>query len=106
MYNQTIFKMTDTMKTGLRREVLGLFSGGSLIGEMALITENVRVGTAVALDDSVVLRIPRAVMHRIFEEYPNLAYTFYKKLSGSVLETLDEIRELHPKLLVEPQEEQ
>ncbi len=84
--------------TNNQREILGLFPVGSLIGEIALITENERVGTAIVAEDTSVLRIPRAVIRRIFEEYPALAVNIHKRLTGSVLETLGELEELHPKL--------
>ncbi len=77
---------------------LGKFTAGSLIGEMALIAENERVGTAIAQADTVVLRIPRAVIHRILDEYPNLAVCLHRKISASVLDTLQKLESIHPKL--------
>ena len=83
---------------GNQKNMLGVFQTGSLLGEMALFTENERVGTAIATEDTVVLRIPRAVIRRILEEYPDLAAKFHKRLSKSVLETLGALDELGPKL--------
>ena len=57
---------------------------------MALIAENERVGTAIARTDTVVLRIPRTVIHRILDEYPDLAVCLHRKISASVLDTLKE----------------
>ena len=77
---------------------LGKFTAGSLIGEMALIAENERVGTAIARTDTVVLRIPRTVIHRILDEYPDLAVCLHRKISASVLDTLKKLESIHPRL--------
>ena len=44
---------------------------GTLLSELALVTLVERKYTAVALEDSDVIRITRALFHRLIEEYPD-----------------------------------
>ena len=46
---------------------------GSLIGEVALITETRRPATAIAREPTTVLRLSRAMFRRTLEEYPAMA---------------------------------
>lgn len=46
---------------------------GTLIGEVALITETKRPATAIAREPTTVLRLSRAMFRRTLEEYPELA---------------------------------
>ena len=46
---------------------------GTLLGEMAMITETSRTATATALEPSTVLRIPRALFMKMLEGYPDAA---------------------------------
>jgi CRP-like cAMP-binding protein len=46
---------------------------GALLGESALITESRRTGTATAREDSLVLRISRAMFLKMLESYPEAA---------------------------------
>jgi CRP-like cAMP-binding protein len=46
---------------------------GTLIGELALITETRRPVTATALEPSTVLRIPRALFIKMLDGYPDAA---------------------------------
>ena len=46
---------------------------GTLIGEVALITETKRPATATALEPSTVLRIPRSLFLKMLDGYPNAA---------------------------------
>lgn len=64
---------------------LGLFGPGSLLGEIALISMNKRVGTAIVRQDCEVLKISRIVMHRILNEYPELAVSLQRKISASII---------------------
>ena len=71
--------------------VIGSFGPGSLIGEMALLSRNRRVGTAIATTNAEVLRVSRAVVRRVIEEYPELAALLYNRISDSVLKTMENI---------------
>jgi CRP-like cAMP-binding protein len=46
---------------------------GTLIGELALITETKRPATATALEPSTVLRIPRGLFLKMLDGYPTAA---------------------------------
>jgi CRP-like cAMP-binding protein len=46
---------------------------GTLLSELALVTLVERKYTAVALEDATVIRITRALFHRLIEEYPDAA---------------------------------
>jgi CRP-like cAMP-binding protein len=46
---------------------------GTMLSELAMATMVERKYTAVALDDTEVMRIPRQLFHRLLEEYPKLA---------------------------------
>lgn len=64
---------------------LGVFKSGSLLGEIALISMNKRVGTAIVREDCELMKISRTTMHRILNEYPGLAVNLKKKISESIL---------------------
>jgi|SRR5262245_2227436 CRP-like cAMP-binding protein len=46
---------------------------GTLLGELALLTETVRPATATAKEPSTVLRIPRTLFLKMLEGYPDAA---------------------------------
>jgi CRP-like cAMP-binding protein len=46
---------------------------GTLIGELALMTETTRPATAIALEPSTVLRIPRGLFLKMLDGYPSAA---------------------------------
>jgi CRP-like cAMP-binding protein len=46
---------------------------GTLLGESALLTESLRPATATARDDSIVLRISRAMFLKMLESFPDAA---------------------------------
>ena len=50
-----------------------LVGRGTLIGELALLTETVRPVTATAQEPSTVLRIPRTLFLKMLEGYPDAA---------------------------------
>jgi len=64
---------------------------GSLLGEMALITETKRPATATALEDSTVMRIPRVIFLRTIEGYPDAALRVGRALSDRLRDTLGEL---------------
>jgi CRP-like cAMP-binding protein len=46
---------------------------GTLLGELALLTETIRPVTATALEPSTVIRIPRTLFLKMLEGYPDAA---------------------------------
>jgi CRP-like cAMP-binding protein len=59
---------------------------GTLIGELALLTETVRPATATASEPSTVLRIPRTLFLKMLEGYPEAA----KKLRDIIARRTDQ----------------
>jgi CRP-like cAMP-binding protein len=55
---------------------------GTLIGELALITETTRPATATALEPSTVLRIPRGLFLKMLDGYPSAAEKLLDILSA------------------------
>lgn len=65
----------------LKTEKIGV---GGMIGELSLISRNQRTGTATVSQACEVLKIRREIMHRILEEYPELAVVLHQRISASV----------------------
>jgi len=64
---------------------------GTLLGEMALITQTQRPATATATEVSSVLRIPRSIFMRTVESYPDVALRLARALSERLTTTLDDL---------------
>lgn len=73
------------------RKVVKQVGPGTLVGELALITETQRLTGAVAAEDVVVLRISRSLFRRMLEEYPETAARLHAEFSERLCELLDEI---------------
>lgn len=58
---------------------------GTLVGELALLTDRVCVATAIAKEPTVVIRISRSLFRKMLEGYPDAA----KKLRDMVGERID-----------------
>ncbi|MGI9357022.1 MAG: cyclic nucleotide-binding domain-containing protein [Rhizobiaceae bacterium] len=72
--------------SGANDGVVKQFGTGSLLGELALITETEYAATAEAQRQSQVLKISRALFRRILREYPHLAEILQKRIGASVTE--------------------
>lgn len=64
---------------------------GTLIGEMALLSETRRPTTAIAREASVVLRVSRQMFRRTLEEYPATAARIAEELRHRVQEMSTEL---------------
>jgi len=65
---------------------------GSLIGETSMIVETVRPSTAIALESSILFRIPRVVFVRILEGEPQAATALRRLIAvrvGRIVADLD-----------------
>lgn len=69
---------------GERQIILDSCKEAALIGEMALLTENRRVGTALARVDSEVMFIPRGLFRRMLNEYPEMAAMLRERIAENV----------------------
>ena len=77
------FSLTTRRAEGGESMVVGR---GTLLGELALLTETVRPVTATAKEPSTVLRIPRTLFLKMLEGYPDAA----KKLRDIMATRTDE----------------
>ena len=66
------FQLTSTQRDGSTREE-GMADAGTLLSELAMISAVERKYTAVAVEDSEVIRINRPLFRRMLEEYPDVA---------------------------------
>ena len=69
---------------------------GTLIGEIAMLTDTVRPVTATAREPSVVIRIPRPLFLKVLQGYPDAAVRLRQALIAEaerVREDLDAIRQ-------------
>jgi CRP-like cAMP-binding protein len=74
------------LEPGTMSEVKELIAGpGTLVGELALLTEMVRPATAIAKEPTVVVRISRSLFKKMLEGYPAAA----AKLRDIMAERLD-----------------
>lgn len=64
------FELTTVDASG-QSNVEATVQAGTMLSELALVTLVERKYTAVALEESDVMRITRALFHRLIEEYPD-----------------------------------
>jgi CRP-like cAMP-binding protein len=64
---------------------------GTLIGEVALLTETTRPATATALEPSTVLRIPRALFLKMLDGFPGAASKLRDLISSRTTQATDGI---------------
>jgi CRP-like cAMP-binding protein len=57
------------------------FGPGTLIGELALLTETVCYATATAVEPTVVMRISRSLFRKVLEGFPNAARVMRDRFS-------------------------
>jgi CRP-like cAMP-binding protein len=57
------------------------FGPGTLIGELALLTETVCYATAIAAEPTVVMRISRSLFRKVLEGFPNAARVMRDRFS-------------------------
>jgi CRP-like cAMP-binding protein len=72
---------------------------GTLIGEMALLSETRRPTTAIAREPTMVLRISRQMFRRTLEEYPATAARIAAELRQRVQEMSGALAEVKERLL-------
>ena len=72
------------LTSGANDSVVKQYGPGSLLGEMALITETEYGATAEARRQSQVLKISRALFRRMLREYPHLAEMLQKRIGETV----------------------
>jgi CRP-like cAMP-binding protein len=82
--SQGSFELLVTDRNGVvRRE--GLAAPATLLSELALVTMVERKFTAIALEDSEVLRISRSLFHRLLEEYPQVGQMVENRIRDNIV---------------------
>ncbi|MBB4954917.1 CRP-like cAMP-binding protein [Agrobacterium vitis] len=66
-------------------QVAAIVGPGTMLSELALATMVERKYTAVALDDTEVMRIPRQLFHRLLEEYPRLGAVMQERIRQNLV---------------------
>jgi len=81
-----------------REIVLSSQLANSLIGEVALISENRRVASAIARTNCELIFIPRELFKRMLSEYPHLAERLHERISLSVRGMLKEMEAVRTRM--------
>jgi CRP-like cAMP-binding protein len=69
---------------------------GALIGEIALLTETVRLATATAVEPSAVMRIPRKLFLKMLEGYPDAARRLREVIASRASRAMNDIANMRP----------
>ncbi|MBB3395734.1 MULTISPECIES: cyclic nucleotide-binding domain-containing protein [unclassified Rhizobium] len=67
-------------------EIQSTVGPGTLLSELALITLVERKFTAVATEDTSIIRITRSLFHRLIEEYPDAARLIESRIRDNIAE--------------------
>ena len=79
----------STLARGGKAKVEGVAGPGVMLSELALVTMVERKFTAVALEDGDVIRITRALFHRLLEEYPDMAALVETRIRAAIGSLID-----------------
>ncbi|MDH3423752.1 MAG: Crp/Fnr family transcriptional regulator [Acidobacteriota bacterium] len=85
-----VFKMTPSGKD----IILGVFGSGDPVGSVAVFKEHPYPATAVALEDTVCIRIPRTALFSLLERYPTIARGLLLGLTQRLVELVNRVGEL------------
>jgi CRP-like cAMP-binding protein len=77
------FELSTVAKDGTSK-VEAVAGAGTLLSELALVTLVERKFTAVAAEDSDVIRITRSLFHRLIEEYPEAAQLIENRIRENI----------------------
>ncbi len=84
-----ILRGTDDAQT-----VIAEATSGALIGETSMLAGTPFGMSALAVSDTIVLRIPRKLLFQIAEEFPDFAFKLTKAVSSRLDGNLDELGEV------------
>lgn len=84
------------LKSSGREDLIAM--PGTLLGELALISETRRPATAVAREPSSVIRISRSLFLKMLEGYPEAAVTLREQLASRVDHSMRDLRDIRAKL--------
>lgn len=81
------------LQTPTSEQILATLNAGDFFGEMALFTSNKRSATAIALQDSVIIRVEKASIENMLQNQ-EFAMRIVRKLAESLYDTNKQISEL------------
>ena len=87
------FQLASTRRDGSTRDE-GVAGEGTLLSELAMISAVERKYTAVALEDSEVIRINRPLFRRMLEEYPDVAILVDTRIRENLAAMIGEMKGL------------
>ena len=79
----------SSLGRGGKPRVEAVAERGTMLSELALVTMVERKYTAVAMEDADVIRITRALFHRLLEEYPEMAAIIEARIRASISGLID-----------------
>jgi len=79
----------STLGRGGKPKVETVAERGTMLSELALVTMVERKYTAIALEDCDVIRVTRALFHRLLEEYPEMAAVVQDRIRQSVASLIE-----------------
>jgi CRP-like cAMP-binding protein len=79
-----------------------LVGPGTLLGELALVTETKRPVTATAIEPSTVMRISRSLFRKVLEGFPDAARLMRDRIAARASEATDELQVVRDMLLPKP----
>lgn len=82
------FELSSLARGGKPR-VEGVAGPGVMLSELALVSMVERKFTAIALEDADVIRITRALFHRLLEEYPEMAAVVEGRIRAAIASLID-----------------
>ncbi len=75
---------------------------GTLLGELALVTETKRPVTATAIEPSTVMRISRGLFRKVLEGFPDAARLMRDRVASRASEATNELQAVRDMLLPKP----
>ncbi|OKL44443.1 cyclic nucleotide-binding domain-containing protein [Pseudovibrio exalbescens] len=76
----------------------GTFGKGTLLGESALLAEGFRPVRAVAVEDTTLIRIRRALFARMLNEFPEIAVELLRTRAAKFTETTEALQRVATRL--------
>jgi CRP-like cAMP-binding protein len=67
---------------------------GTLLGELALLTETARPATAIAREPSTVIRLSRSLFLKMLEGYPDAALTLRNQIAARTAESMKQMGDI------------
>ena len=83
-------------KPGQPQEIVA--GPGTLLGEIALLTETTRPATATAREPSTVIRISRSLFLKMLEGYPDAAVKLREQIAARAEQAIREVRDVRAML--------